>query len=386
MFEIRAGISVEAGKGKRMSKFEPHEVDPKQYEVSRRRFLRNAGMAAAMVPLLGGMMEVLTERGAAAQTAHDESHPLLAKHPSYKFTFVNHVTTNTFFTPTQYGMADAAALLGIPKPLWTGSANSIVSQMVTAFDQAIAAGVNGIASALIDPVAFNRPTDNALSKGIPVISYNADEPGNNRLAYIGQNNLTAGAAAAARIVKLVKKGGLVGMVIATPGSGNIQPRINGALPIFKAAGLDTAVVDGGAAEAGEIAAVEAWYTGHKDVKFLYSVDDGDAVAVADTIKKYNLKGKVGGSGWDVEVPVLQGVKSGELNFTIDQQAYLQGFVPTIQLFLYQISAGLMKPANTDTGLGFVTSANVAPYLAHATRFEGSGVAQTAFAPPSAIAY
>jgi len=46
----------------------------------------------------------------------------------------------------------------------------------------------------------------------------------------------------------------------------------------------------------------------------------------------------------------------------------------------------MKPANTDTGLGFVTSANVSPYLAHATRFEGSGVAQTAYVPPSKIAY
>ena len=53
-----------------------------------------------------------------------------------------------------------------------------------------------------------------------------------------------------------------------------------------------------------------------------------------------------------------------LLFTIDQQAYLQGFVPTIQLFLYNISGGLMKPCNTDTGLGFVTSANVGAYLAH----------------------
>jgi simple sugar transport system substrate-binding protein len=341
---------------------------------------------AVSVPLVGGMMEVLTERGAAAATFHDESHPLLAKHPSYKFTFVNHVTTNSFFTPTQYGMADAANLLGIPTPLWTGSAVSSVSQMVTAFDQAIAARVNGIASTLIDPVAFNAPTDHALSKGIPVISYNADELKNNRLAYIGQNNLTAGAAAAARIAKAVPKGSLVGMVIATPGSGNIQPRIDGALPILKAAGLHTEVVAGGALEPGEITAVEAWYTGHKDVKFLYSVDDGDSVAVADTIKKYNLKGKVGGSGWDVEVPVLQGVKDGELSFTIDQQAYLQGFIPTIQLFLYQISAGLMKPCNTDTGLGFVTSANVAPYLAHATRFEGSGTRESAYKPPAKIAY
>jgi simple sugar transport system substrate-binding protein len=176
------------------------------------------------------------------------------------------------------------------------------------------------------------------------------------------------------------------MVIATPGSGNIQPRIDGALPIFKAAGLDTAVVDGGALQPPEITAVEAWYAGHKDVKFMYAVDDGDSVAVADCISKNNLKGKVGGSGWDVEVAVLQGVQDASLTFTIDQQAYLQGFIPTVQLFLYQLSAGLMKPCNTDTGLGFVTSANVAPYLAHPTRYEGSGSAGTDYKPPATIGF
>ena len=107
--------------------------------------------------------------------------------------------------------------------------------MVTAINEAIVAGVNGIATTLIDPVAFNTPVDNALSKGIPVIAYNADEAGNNRMAYVGQNNLTAGAAAANRIVSsgVVSKGDLVAGVIATPGTGNIQPRIDGAKPIFE---------------------------------------------------------------------------------------------------------------------------------------------------------
>jgi simple sugar transport system substrate-binding protein len=369
-----------------MARPEPFEVDPRRYEVSRRRFLRNVGAAAAAVPFLGGLAEVLTERGASAQAYRDESHPLFAKHPGYKFTFVNHVTTNTFFTPTQYGLQDAATILGIPAPQWTGSVTSVVSQMVTSFDQAVAAGVAGIATTLIDPLAFNSPVDQALTKGIPVIAYNADEPGNNRLCYVGQNNLTAGAAAAERIVKVVPKGSLVAMVIATPGSGNIQPRIDGALPIFKAAGLDTATVAGGALQTGEIAAVESWYTGHKDVKFMYTVDSGDSIAVATTIAKYNLKGKVGGSGWDVGVPVLQGVQDGSLLFSIDQQAYLQGFIPTIQLFMYQISAGLMKPCNTDTGLGFVTKTNVDPYLKNNTRYEGTSSAETAFAPPSTISY
>ena len=49
-------------------------------------------------------MEVLTERGAAAQSFRDESMEMFASHPAYKFTFVNHVTTNTFFTATQYGL------------------------------------------------------------------------------------------------------------------------------------------------------------------------------------------------------------------------------------------------------------------------------------------
>jgi simple sugar transport system substrate-binding protein len=256
--------------------------------------------------------------------------------------------------------------------------------MVNAIDVAISGHVNGIASCLIDPKAFNAPVIHALDSGIPVIAYNADEPGNDRLCYVGQSNLTAGAAAAARIVSKLKKGDLVGLVIATPGTGNIQPRITGAMPVFKKAGLKTEVVPGGALVPAEILAVNAWWEGHKDVKFLYAVDNGDSEAVADCITKNHLKGKVGGSGWDVSAPVLAGITSGALEFSIDQQAYLQGFVPTIQLFLYNISAGLMKPCDTDTGLGFITKANVGPYSAHVTRFEGAGSKATAYAPPKTI--
>jgi simple sugar transport system substrate-binding protein len=316
----------------------------------------------------------------------DENEPFFASHPSYKFTFVNHVTTNTFFTATIYGLQDAARILGIPTPQWTGSNNSIVSDMITALDTAVAANVAGIATTLIAPVSFDAPVNAALDKGIPVVAYNADEAGNNRMCYIGQNNLTAGAAAAERIVAsgLVSKGDLVAMVIATPGSGNIQPRVDGAKPVFEAAGYETVEVAGGAAQPAELTAVPAWYLGHKDVKFMYTVDSGDSIAVADTIAKYNLKGKVGGSGWDVGVPVLQQVQQGALLFSIDQQAYLQGFVSTVQLFLYNISGGLMKPCNTDTGLGYVTQATAGAYLEHVTRFEGSGSAETAYARPPKI--
>jgi simple sugar transport system substrate-binding protein len=252
---------------------------------------------------------------------------------------------------------------------------------------AVAAGVSGIATTLIAPTVFDAPVDSALAKGIPVIAYNADEAGNNRMAYVGQNNLTAGAGAADRIVAsgLVKKGELVAGVIATPGTGNIQPRIDGAKPIFEAAGYDFKEVGTNATQALELAPLEQWYLGNKDVRAFYCVDSGDAIAAATIIAKYNLGGKVGGSGWDIGLPVLQQVQKGNLLFTIDQQAYLQGFIPTIQLFLYNISGGLMKPCNTDTGLGYVTKSNVGPYLTTSSRFEGSTKAEVALKPPAQIA-
>jgi simple sugar transport system substrate-binding protein len=207
------------------------------------------------------------------------------------------------------------------------------------------------------------------------------------MCYIGQNNLTAGAAAAKNIIAsgLVSKGDLVAGVIATPGTGNIQPRIDGAKPHFVAAGYNFKEVGTNATQALELAPLEQWYLGNKDVKAFYCVDSGDSIAAATIIAKYNLGGKVGGSGWDIGLPVLQQVQKKNLLFTIDQQAYLQGFVPTIQLFLYNISGGLMKPCNTDTGLGFVTSAKVGPYLATSSRFEGSSKAQVALKPPASIA-
>ena len=47
----------------------------------------------------------------------------------------------------------------------------------------------------------------------------------------------------------------------------------------------------------------------------------------------------------------------------------------MQLFLYKLSGGLVAPSDTNTGLLFVTKANVKPYLTTKTRYEGSSSAQ-----------
>ena len=363
------------------------EISSAKRELSRRRFLRNAG-AVASLPLLGGVAEIMGAEGAGAQTyARHSDHPFFAKHPKYHFVVVNHVTTNPFFTATIFGIQDACNLTSCTYQ-WTGSANSIVSEMVSAMDSAIAAKANGIGVALIDPVAFDTPVDKALDAGIPVIAYNADVPApyvNNRMAYIGQSNLTAGAAVAKKIVERVKSG-LVAGIIATPGTSNIQPRLDGAEPIFKAAGLKFVEV-GTSATSGqpELAKIEAFYAANKDVKCMMSVDGGDSDALATFILNNHLSGKFVATCWDTGTPVIDAVASGAVTLTIDQQAYLQGFVTIMQLFIYNISGGLMKPQDTDTGTAIVTKSLAKPYEKK-TRWEGTSAVEAVLTPPVPIPY
>ena len=292
--------------------------------------------------------------------------------PKYKFVFVNHVTTNPFFVPTQYGAEDASALLKCEYQ-WTGSETANTAEMVNAFNTAISGNVDGIAVAITDQKAFNGPTDKAMEAGIPVVSYNADDPGNNRLAYIGQDLFLSGVEMGKRIVELVPSG-KVALFIATPGSLNIQPRIDGAIKAIKESGADIEykAIATGAELNEELSRVDAYYLGNKDVKGMFAVDAGSTQSVAQVIEKYKLRDKgVKGGGYDTLPKTLELLQADQLDFTIDQQPYMQGFFPVMELYLYKISGGLTGPGEMNTGLKFVTKDDAGTYSANPSRFEGS---------------
>ena len=341
-----------------------------EMQIGRRKLLGGAALGAAGAVALPS---ILAACGSTSSSGGSEGN--FPSHPQWNFVFVNHVTTNAFFTPTQFGIQDACALLGC-KYQWTGSATSDVSQMVNAFNTAISGKADGIAVAIVDLKAFDAPTQQALAAGIPVVSYNADSPTpvqNGRLAYVGQDLFQSGVAVGQRIVSLVGSGDVVGF-IATPGSLNIQPRIDGVKQAIQQSGaaINFVEIATGAAQADELTAVEAYYLGHKTLKGMVAVDGGSTASVGQIMQKYNLPSQgIHAGGYDLEPITLQAVQQGFLDFTVDQQPYLQGFIPTVQLFLYKLSGGLAQPAETDTGLLFVTKANVGPYLKVQTRFEGS---------------
>jgi simple sugar transport system substrate-binding protein len=343
-------------------------------QISRRAALTGgaAGIAALALQACGSSKNSSGTASASSGGSSSSASSIFGVGGGYKFTLVNHVTTNVFFTPTQSGASDACKLLGCSYN-WTGSATSNVGEMVNSINGAISSKVDGIATSLISPTAFNAPVKKALDAGIPVLAYNADEPKSGRLAYIGQDLFVSGQQMGEHIVSLLPNGGEIALFIATPGAANIQPRIDGAKDTLKShPNIKYDVVATGAAVPAELTAINSWAQGHSSAKGMFAVDAGSTQGLAQTIQKQGLKQKgwVGG-GYDLTPITEQLLAADYIQFTIDQQPYLQGFLPIVELYLLNASQMLTGAADVDTGLKFLDKTTVKPYSSTKSRYEGT---------------
>jgi simple sugar transport system substrate-binding protein len=351
---------------------------------SRRRLLSGAGLfsaTAAASALIAACSSSSSTTAAQAKQAAGN----FPSTPKWKFTFVNHVTDNAFFTPTQYGFQDASALLGLPTPAWTGalSTQSTVPTMLSAFQAAVTASSPGIATTVVSATSFTAPINSALAAGIPVVTYNANgatATPTNGLAYIGQDLFVSGQEVGKRLASLMPKGGQAVGFIAQPGALNIQPRLDGATQALEAAGMKVLFgnkgVDAGASATQEAQVIPQFMQSHgSSLQGVFAVDGGDTALLGTSLQKYGLVGKVKAGGFDLEPQTLTAITAGQIDFTVDQSPYLQGFLPTMYMYLWQLSGGLVSPPTTDTGLKFVVKGNAAPYTSPTSRFEGSTSAQ-----------
>jgi len=353
---------------------------------TRRRLLEGAGLvsaAGAASALLAACSSSTTTHAAVASSGKNPFPTV----PNQKYYFVNHVTTNQFFTPTKYGFADVTTLLGIQTPVWSGSTTSAVNEMISAINTGVSAKAAGIATTVTDPHSFTTPVKNAMDAGIPVITYNADgiynhgvpEIGTNRLAYVGQALFLSGQAMGNQIKTLVPGGGEIAIFIATPGTGNIQPRYDGAVSVlgssYKVAEIATGTVD-----SAELSAEKAYMLGHKSsLKGAFAVDSGSTANLTAALKGAGLSIPAG--GFDTDPRTLSALSSGKLKFSIFQDPYLQGFLPALYLYLYNLSGGQLAPPNTDTGLTVLTPDNVSQFT-KASRFQGASSAYAYLPRPS----
>jgi simple sugar transport system substrate-binding protein len=357
---------------------------------SRRRLLEGAGLfsaTAAASALIAACTSSSTSSATptSAATAKEVAGNF-PKTPAWKFWFVNHADTNQFFTPTKYGYADAAALLGLAAPNWGGSATSSINEMISFMNSAISAKADGIMLAVISDTAFTNPVKKAMDAGIPVLSYNADgiykngqaSIGTNRLAYVGQALYLSGQAMGQQIKTLIPGGGEIVIFIATPGTGNIQPRYDGAVSVlgssFKVHEVATSTTD-----SQELSTEKSYLLGHKSIKGAFAVDSGSTANLSAALKGAGLKIPAG--GFDTDPRTLSGLQDGSVSFSIFQNPYLQGFLPVLYTYLYNLSGGQLAPPNTDTGLTVLNKDNVGQFMKN-SRFQGGASAQAYLPRPS----
>jgi simple sugar transport system substrate-binding protein len=85
---------------------------------------------------------------------------------------------------------------------------------------------------------------------------------------------------------------------------------------------------------------------------------GSKAALA-ALKQGGSLGKVKLGTFDLTPDVLTGIRDGELEFAIDQQQYLQGYLPVVVLAQYKQYGVLPAGGVLPTGPGFVTKENAA---------------------------
>jgi simple sugar transport system substrate-binding protein len=191
-----------------------------------------------------------------------------------------------------------------------------------------------------------------------------------------------------RIVELVGSG-KVALFIATPGQLNIQPRIDGAIQAIEDSGaaIEYEQVETSAELPEELNRIEAWYLGNTDAVGMFAVDAGSTQGVAQVVQSQNARdqGLLGAGGYDLLPTTVELLSQGVIDFTIDQQPYLQGFLPVIYLYLRNLSGGAILPPETNTGLVFLDQAGAQLFLGTSSRFEGDSDEQKIVEPVGAPA-
>jgi simple sugar transport system substrate-binding protein len=282
-----------------------------------------------------------------------------------KFVVITHATAVPFFVPVRKGAEEAGKLVGADV-VYTGPAGFDLQKQVEFIKSAIAQKVDGIATTMPDATAFNDVVKEAMSKGIPVVAINADAPQSGRLAYIGQGNYDAGRSMGQQILKLMPNGGDVLLTLHTAGAENLEARIKGAKDVLDAkGGFKYRVVSTGTDLVKAEGLIASAYQANPGIKGMFGVEDITGIAIGHIIERENLKGKVFGGGFDLVTETLNAIDKGYMQFTIDQQPYLQGFQGVMELWL--LKTYNLTPCDVNTGIAPVTAENVRSVMSLAAK-------------------
>lgn len=280
------------------------------------------------------------------------------------FIFVTHGgADNLFWNAVNKGMLDAASLFGVTATMVRPTTEGDQGQILANFGAAIAKQPDGI-MCTIDYTSELPLVSQATKAGIPVIVSNIDSPNPQDrinaggLAYVGQSLAEAGGYMAQQLTKDYPSS--MGSVIMVEGPGQTwaEQRFTGITQYLKAHGYAYDRLDVSSWEPSVVDPMLAAYLEkNPNTGGVYSVGYM-AAEIEPVSKQLNLaSGKVKAAGFDLVPSALTAVTDGYQTFILDQEPYLQGFIPIMELVM--IKKLLFSAFDANTGDKIIDSSNVA---------------------------
>lgn len=273
------------------------------------------------------------------------------------FHMVTHSDDGPFWSVVQRGMEAACEDVGV-NCVWLGSNNDPGVQ-VQMIEQAISEGSDGIASALASPDQLVGPLQSAVAAGIPVVTLNSglnnwQEIG--ALTHVGQDEIIAGQEAGKRFNEL----GATKVLCGRQEESNValEERCNGVAETFEGevvsqfVGLD-------ADQTEQTNSISAALAADPDIDAF--IGTGPVIAMSGLAAATDSGRELAGiGGFDMTPELLAAIEAGDIAFTVDQQQYLQGYLPIVLLYLNVTNANQAGGGQPVlSGPGFVDQSNAA---------------------------
>ena len=274
-----------------------------------------------------------------------ESEPL-------RFIFITPFADIPFFETVKKGMNDAAGQLAVSSE-FTGPSGMDIAGQVDMAKQAIADGYNGIVLNIFEAEALASVIKEANDARIPVAVFNVDDRSvpTGRLCFVCQNLFKAGQVLGENALAFIPDGGRIFIVMHDRGVSALEERFDGITSILKGKDVTWDVLIGGDNE-NTVRVVTEQLKANPDVKVLLGTGQSDTEGIGFAIER-NFKGQnYDVAGFDLSAETLRMVKEGTIHFTIDQQPYIQGYYPVVQLAHY-CRYGIV-PSNIDAGHNIIT--------------------------------
>jgi simple sugar transport system substrate-binding protein len=262
-----------------------------------------------------------------------------------------------FFNPVRKGMQDAARMMGV-EAAFTGTEGVDVKAQAAMVAKAVQDGCDGIAVNLIDPVAFDEVVKAAIDKGVPVVAFNTDDAAHNaRLSSVNQDLYGAGRVLGRKALEFIPAGASVIIAMHDEGISALEDRFRGMTEELKARNVTWKRIITGSDPVKADRIISAAITENPRVKVVLCTGQADLEPVALCIEKQFRDRGVTAAGFDLSPTILRLIQADIIRFTIDQQPYVQGFYPVIQLALY-CRYGI-RPSSMDAGAFVITKKEAA---------------------------